>query len=517
MAMRINNDQELYEAIQQMKEAKTDLADYEIKDASGGYPHSLVESLVAFSNTTGGVIILGISEHDFSVKKIDLKGLQFKLAQSARNEIVPAIQLDIHVLHYEDKPVIVANVPELPVKEKPCYVKRFGMMDGSYLRTGDGDYKMTMYEIQRFIENERQIARNDIQIVSDATIEDFDPDLLAQWLKVQRSGVFGGSDSLSDEQLLMNRRAIAEDSEGVLRPTITGLMALGAFPQRFFPRLNIVFASYPTIEKGEREQWDRRYVDSVNVDGPIPTMLLGALRAVSRNIKHGAIVKGALREDVPDYPMVAVREAVANALMHRDYSKDVQGNPVRVELYPDRLEIVNPGGLFGPLTVKTLGKSGITQSRNQFLSRILEDVAYTDIDGRTGRVVENRGTGYALIERSLESALMQPPTVLSTLDEFRIIFRHRSMTKEEGPAYSKDNVEQAILTYLAQKGTVSTAQIATAAGLSTKTVREYLNRMLEQGLVEGVGSKFSPQRRYRLADTQGPVDVSVGATFSKGA
>lgn len=360
-------------------------------------------------------------------------------------------------------------------------------------------------------------SRPELEVVPRATLDDFDPELLYQWLSVYKHSVFGSLSSFTDEEVLLNRRAIAEDLEGVLRPTIAGLMALGAFPQRFFPCLNIVFASYPTSDKDEKALWDKRYVDSENLDGPIPTMLMDALRAVSRNIKHGAIVKGVLREDVPDYPMVAVREAVANALMHRDYSKDVQCNPVRVELYPDRLEIVNPGGLFGPLTVKTLGKSGITQSRNQFLSRILEDVTYTDIDGTTGRVVENRGTGYTLIEHSLESALMQLPTVLSTLDEFRIIFRHRSMTEEEGLAYSKDTVEQAILTYLAQKGAVSTAQIATAAGLSTKTVREYLNRMLEQGLVEGVGSKFSPQRCYRLADTQGPVDVSVGATFSKGA
>lgn len=511
MAVRISNDQELFEAVQQMSEARTDLADYEIKEAAGGLPKSVIESLVAFSNTTGGVVILGISEKDnFSAKKIDTRSLQSGLAQMARNEIVPAIQLDIHILHYQDKPVVVANVPELPVKDKPCYIKKLGMMDGSYLRTGDGDYKMTMYEIHRFIENERQIARNDIHIVPDATMADFDSELLAQWLKVQRSGVFGGSASLSDEQLLMNRRALAADSEGTLRPTIAGIMALGAFPQKFFPRLNIVFTSYPMNAKGEQERLGRRYLDSENLDGPIPTMLIGALRAVSRNIKHGAIVKGALREDVPDYPTIAVREAVANALMHRDYSKEVQGSPVRIELYPDRLEIVNPGGLFGPLTVKTLGTSGVTQSRNQFLSRILEDVSYTDIDGTVGRVVENRGTGYALIQSSLESALMQPPTVISTLQEFRIIFRHRSMTEEEDSAYTKDNVEKAILMYLSEKGTVSTAQIATASGLSTKTVREYLNRLLEKGAVEGVGSKYSPRRGYRIAGVTGPADVEFG-------
>lgn len=131
-------------------------------------------------------------------------------------------------------------------------------------------------------------------------------------------------------------------------------------------------------------------------------------------------------------------------MMHRDCSREVYGTPVRIELYPDRLEIVNPGGLFGPLTVKTLGAGGITQSRNQFLSRILEDVPYIDIDGTVGKVVENRGTGYALIQDSLTRALPDPPTVLSSLDEFRIIFHHRKMTEQEDRDYTRSNVEEGI-------------------------------------------------------------------------
>ena len=103
-------------------------------------------------------------------------------------------------------------------------------------------------------------------------------------------------------------------------------------------------------------------------------MVVETVRAVSRNMRHGAMVKGALREDVPDYPLPAVREAVANALMHRDYSPDGHGTPVMVDLYPDRLEVSNPGGLFGSLTVESLGTKGGTASRNQYLARILDSI-----------------------------------------------------------------------------------------------------------------------------------------------
>ena len=105
-------------------------------------------------------------------------------------------------------------------------------------------------------------------------------------------------------------------------------------------------------------------------------MVVDAVRAASRNMKHGAIVKGALRENVPDYPLAAVREAVANALMHRDYSPDALGTPVMIDLYPDRMELSNPGGLFGSLTVERLGQRGATASRNQFLDVNKRQIVY---------------------------------------------------------------------------------------------------------------------------------------------
>lgn len=240
-------------------------------------------------------------------------------------------------------------------------------------------------------------------------------------------------------------------------------------------------------------------MDSANVDGPIPQMVVETVRAVSRNMKHGAIVRGALRENVPDYPLPAVREAVANALMHRDYSVDGQGTPVLVDMYPDRLEVSNPGGLFGSLTVDRLGERGGTASRNQFLARILEDVPYTDYDGSTGRVVENRGSGIPTINRELADALMERPIVRSTLDGFDITFRHRRMTEAEGAGYSKGNMAEAVLTYFSEHESASTSEVAKASGTSTKTALRYIKALLDEGLLEPIGTKNSPKRRYRLS------------------
>ena len=194
---------------------------------------------------------------------------------------------------------------------------------------------------------------------------------------------------------------VAKHDGDVLRPTLAGLMAMGKFPQKFFPRLNVTFAVFPGIDKSAPRDGGRRFLDSQTIVGPIPYMIEDVLAAVSRNMRTGAVIEGAFRNDVPDYPPVAVREAVANALMHRDYSPESRGSQVRVNMFADRLEVLNPGGLYGDVTIDSLGVSGASSARNQFLSNILETTPFPD----GGYVVENRGTGYQEIEERLRRRL----------------------------------------------------------------------------------------------------------------
>lgn len=497
--MFIASNEELAAAIERMRLAGTDLAECELKSAAGGFPKSTSETISAFANTLGGSLVFGISEKGgfHAVDGLDVKLVQSGCAHAARELVEPPVVASILVLEFEGRPVVVVNVPEAPASQKPCCVKKLGRMNGSFIRTGDGDHRMSLYEIDRFIENQRRSARNDAAIVRDATVEDLDENLLSGWLSRVRETTLGRSGT-SDEDLMANRRVIAADDDGCLRPTLAGLLALGKYPQKYFPRLDIVFTSYPTPQKGEVSRDGSRFTDAMNIDGPIPAMVVDAVRAVSRNIRHGAIVKGALRENVPDYPLPVIREAVANALMHRDYSIDGQGTPVLVDLYPDRLEISNPGGLFGALTIDQLGQRGGTSSRNQFLARILEDVPYTDYDGRTGRVVENRGSGYPTITRELEEALMGEPIIGNSLDRFDFIIRHRRMTDAEGKGYSRLNVESAILAYLTKRESASTSEVARAAGISSKTARGYINKLVDEGTLEAIGTRNSPKRRYRI-------------------
>ena len=103
-------------------------------------------------------------------------------------------------------------------------------------------------------------------------------------------------------------------------------------------------------------------------------MVRDTLAAIRRNMSRRAVIADAGRQDIWEYPETALREAVVNALVHRDLSGSARGTQVQVEMYPDRLVIKNPGGLFGPVTVDSLGEEAISSARNATLIKLLEDV-----------------------------------------------------------------------------------------------------------------------------------------------
>lgn len=239
----ITTDEELERAVSRMRDAGTDIAEYEMKEARG-YPSNVVDSLCAFANTTGGVVILGVSEKDFQPVDIDVKKLQARLASSARNEIEPAIHIDIKVLYLAGKPVVVANVPPVDAVQKPCYVKKYGLERGAFIRTGDGDYRMSAYEIHRFQENEQLCSGHDCAIVSRATIGDLNDRLVKRWVgavtgvgtvtsgragdddgTVAGGGTADGSGDSGDVQAVAQRYGVlVADKKGELHPSLAGLL-----------------------------------------------------------------------------------------------------------------------------------------------------------------------------------------------------------------------------------------------------------------------------------------------------
>lgn len=193
------------------------------------------------------------------------------------------------------------------------------------------------------------------------------------------------------------------------KPTVAGLMLVGDYPQAFFPQLGITAMVVDGYEIGTVGSSGERFIDNKRFDGTIPEMLEGAINFVRRNIKTAVIIdENGKRADKPEYPLVAVRELILNALIHRDYSVHTEDSPIRVIIYRDRLVVENPGGLYGRLTLNDLGKVP-GDTRNPFIANNLEVMIDT----------ENRFSGIPTIREEMKNAMLPPPLFENLRGNFR--------------------------------------------------------------------------------------------------
>lgn len=489
------------------RKINSDTADVEVKTAAMGLPKDIMETLSAFANRSGGTLVCGLSEKDDFAPAVgfDAKKISEALSQACADKMEPPVRAGIHIEEFEGALIVVADIPETEPYQKPCYVKARGPYDGSFVRTGEGDRKLSRYEVDRLIE-ERQQPKYDAQVIEEADTSELDPELVDGFLKRERAAsprVFAG---LSDDDALLTMGVVGKGANGESKPTLAGLMALGRHPQKYFPRANVTFAVFPGVSKEELAEDGARFLDSRTVIGPIPVMVAETLAAARRNMKVASYVEGGSRRDVSEYPEVAIREAVANALMHRDYSPEGLASQVQINMYADRLEVMSPGGLFGTVTVDNIGKYGASSSRNQHVSRILESTPYPEGYPERGYVVENKGTGFAQIQTALKKQGMGPAEPEDSLSLFVVTMRKKP-AHAEGPVAAPASVAlegkmgkdlESIVNIARSKGSVSTTEAAAALGVSPATAYRRIKALINGGVLVSDGGQ-GRAARYRLA------------------
>ena len=480
------NGKELDDAIRQLRSSHTDNQSIEVKESVGKMPSTIAETISAFANGSGGTIVLGLSEeNNFEpAKGFDARRIADALSQACSDKLTPPVRAGIDILGYGGANVVVASVDEIPPRDKPCYVTGRGMYKGSFIRSFDGDRKLSPYEIDRLLEDKTQPS-HDAEIVADATMDDLDKSLLDGVIKRQKALHPRLFSSFSDEEIAINLRIAARDIDGTLRPTLAGLLALGTYPQKYFPRLTVTFAAYP--EEDKASAGGVKYLDSEKMAGPIPAIIADVVAAVQRNTRLGGAMVGAKRVDVPDYPPAAVREAVCNALMHRDYSELARGTQVQVNLYSDRLEFLSPGGLYGTVTAATVATAGYSSTRNQYLADILESTPYEG-----GFVAENRGTGFKLMKFELERNRTKELIVKDSIAMFSLEFRRREAPPSIGSAYDD------IILFVAENAPCGAGEISDGLRIPRSTVTYRLKKLLDERKLERIGAERSRNQKYRL-------------------
>jgi len=483
----------------------TDLVQVEIKEASHGAPKSLPETVSAFANGAGGIIVLGLDEaNGFAPVAVNAAALADSLASACSDSVVPAVRARIEIVTVHGMPVVAAAIPAAELSLRPCYVKNQGIEHGSYIREHDGDRHLSSYEIHLMVSGRGQ-PQDDITTVPHAAITDLDQVEVRRFidrLRRRRGRPFA---DFADADIL-RMAGICPRGGNDSEVTLAGLMALGVYPQQFYPQLNVTFVSYPTTD-GRAMRDGTRFLENVALDGSIPTMVAGFLEVVMRSMARRSVIAGAGREDIWDYPVEALRELIVNALMHRDYHPLAHGSQVRVEMYPDRLVFINPGGLFGASSTDEVLRGTIASSRNATLARLLEDV---EIPGTNRAVCENRGSGMRTILSELRTSGLEPPVLRATSGMFIAELRNidgssLSSPREAQPAYASTSRNHsgeerlaAILEAL-ESGPKPTAELMAATGLSRPGVGRYLRALETKGLVQLTESRQSPTVKWARA------------------
>lgn len=448
-----------------------------MKAAAGGLPASLTASLSALANLPGGgTIILGLDERAGfrPVQLADPQTLKQGLATKAR-AFTPPVRLSIEDGLVDGHPVIVAQVHECDASAKPCRVSATGV---AYVRGYDGDFPLSDLETQGFLAA-RKPPSFDRQPVAAATIDDLDPQLVGSYLATVRERDPSGLGRFDDDQELL-RRAGVTVSGG--QPTVAGLLALGVHPQQFFPRYVIQAAAEPL----PHDSPETRARNQATITGPIPRMLDAAL-AWGRRTFDTSIVSSPDGNvaDRPAYPLVAFREIIANALIHRDLDHWADAFAVEVRLRRDRLVVTNPGGLFG-ITVERLGHDAVTSARNGLLASICQHVRSPE---SKGRVIEALASGIPTIAHELSAYGLPPAQFIDANIRFTVLLRGAT----GAPPIGRDLnlTEQRILDALAP-GPKTVADLQKTLGLTAPNIRKALRGLRSRARVIQDGGKGRP-------------------------
>jgi ATP-dependent DNA helicase RecG len=452
------------------------------------------ETISAFSNEPGlggGYLILGITDPSRSLSgQYEITGIenpdqiQRNLLNICNDETFNhRLRPNIILETIEGKTVVIAYIPEAPLNQKPIYITKDKLPKGAYRRIGSADVKCNEDDLQRFYE-ERQNQSYDTTAITDAILDDLDPQAIKAYRQL-RANVKPTASELNyeDQDLLYCLNAITRhpNNPQAYCPTFAGLILFGKAIalRRYFPMHRI---DYILIQGTE---WisdpDERYL-AIEILEPLLLAIPRLSTLVINDLpKTFHLEENSLqRQDIPLIPSKVIREAIVNAVMHRNYRTS---NPIQIIRYANRLELHNPGYSLKP--INEIDQPG-SFMRNTKIAAVLHDL----------NIAETKGTGgRTMIEAMLEANLTLPCfDSQREKDHFCLILRTHHLLGEEETQWLKQfrefnlsNDEARALAALRQLGKIDNFIYRVANDVDTLIASKKLTRLRDLGLLESNG------------------------------
>ena len=353
----------------------------------------VVETVAAFANTRGGIVLIGVGPNG-GVLGVDLGQVTGeRIAGRITGNTDPTVYPSIEYATVTDRTIVVIKVSESDSKPHLASGRAFK-------RVGATTVQMHREEYERLLLDRRQ-SPFDHRELPEATWDDIDEGKVGWYLERAARERNIPVDLALPAQENLKRLGMASEREGRTVLTTAALLFFGKHPQRFAPHSLIRLARFQGTTP-------LNFIDRLDCVGTLPEMIDEAERFIRRNTRVAAKVTGFERREITEYPSPAIREAIANAVAHRDYERtDVE---VRVSIFDDRIEIQSPGRLPLPLTLETLSEEYAL--RNRVIAELLFNIRY----------IERWNTGILRMRRWMREHGLPEPIFQEIGQTFRVTF-----------------------------------------------------------------------------------------------
>lgn len=365
---------------------------------------SMAHEIAAFANGQGGCIVLGVEDKSRDVIGIadsDVAKVEEWVVNISQQSIQPPVKLDTRLLQLPNR---AGDLKTVIYVEIPRSIMVHASAGRYYQRVGSTKQEMKPDVLARLFQQRSQsrLIRFDETLVPGATLDDIGKNLVQRFLR---------ADTAEKDQLRKLHLSASEGGETGL--SVSGVLLLTQDPTQWLSNAYIQCVSYSGIQRDANDQ-----LDAADFTGPLDQQINGAFEFVRKNMRIEAI-KTIARQDIPQYDLGAVFEAIVNAVAHRDYS--MTGRRIRLHLFADRLELFSPGALPNSLTLDGLMENTVT--RNETIVNLLS--RYYSAREEAGRqaLIERRGEGvprilnrsFALSGKMPEYRLIDDSELLLTL------------------------------------------------------------------------------------------------------
>ena len=423
--------------------------------------NSIIKTIIAFANTSGGIIIIGIEDKTKKVVGVENPLLQEeRLTGSIHNNIAPLLMPDIQIYTYQDKELILINVPHAT---GPYYLKSKGLENGTYIRLGSTTRLADAETIQALKNFARNVFFDELPYVTGSK-DDLNWEIINLLFRSVKKEI--------NEENVQNLGILVNHNNKIV-PSFGGIILFGKNRLKLFPESIIRCVRFA----GNTRDIIIDQFDAINY---LPLALDEVIKFIKRNTKLGSEIVGLRRKDIPEYPPQAVREAIINAIVHADYA--ISGVYISVAIFENRIEITNPGSLpFGITIEKAL--AGASRIRNRVIAKVFYNL----------KLIEQWGRGINIIMQECQDAGLEDPKFEELNNQFRVTLYSAKKAKKHLVKNDK------VLEFLEKEEKINTQKAAELWNITPRAARLRLIKLVQNNSLKRVAdSLYDPKSFYTL-------------------